>query len=197
MIQTSKSIFPISLFIYSKASNQLPKFDLLPAIVCTALNVINVKSGNTVSITGDGGNAWNYFGPAYKKLAPRLVTYTPYALAYEELLVIKDDETKVQEYLQKRREIEQAYIESYYETRLQDLDIEFLLKTLQEKFGNHIILLCHEEIDEFCHRRVLADYIEMKTDVSIPEVSVTKEGTITYHEPLHYHKQLEKVMTKK
>lgn len=160
-------------------------------------NYTNVKSGNTVSITGDGGNAWNYFGPAYKKLAPRLVTYTPYALAYEELLVIKDDETKVQEYLQKRREIEQAYIESYYETRLQDLDIEFLLKTLQEKFGNHIILLCHEEIDEFCHRRVLADYIEMKTGVSIPEVSVTKEGTITYHEPLHYHKQLEKVITKK
>ena len=131
-------------------------------------NYTNVKSGNIVSITGDGGNAWNYFGPAYKKLAPRLVTYTPYALAYEELLVIKDDETKVQEYLQKRREIEQAYIESYYETRLQDLDIEFLLKTLQEKFGNHIILLCHEEIDEFCHRRVLADYIEMKTGVSIP-----------------------------
>lgn len=80
---------------------------------------------------------------------------------------------------------------------MQDLDIEFLLKTLQEKFGNHIILLCHEEIDEFCHRRVLADYIEMKTGFSIPEVSVTKEGTITYHEPLHYHKQLEKVMTKK
>ncbi len=160
-------------------------------------NYTNVKSGNTVSITGDGGNAWNYFGPAYKKLAPRLVTYTPYALAYKELLAIKDDETKVQEYLQNRREIEQAYIDSYYETRLQDLDIEFLLKTLQEKFGDHIILLCHEEIDEFCHRRVLADYIEMKTGVSIPEVSVTKEGTITYHEPLHYHKQLEKVMTKK
>ena len=51
----------------------------------------------------------------------------------------RQDETKVQEYLQKRREIEQAYIDSYYETRLQDLDIEFLLKTLQEKFGDHII----------------------------------------------------------
>ena len=24
----------------------------------------NVLSGNTVSVTGDGGNAWNYFGPA-------------------------------------------------------------------------------------------------------------------------------------
>ena len=33
-----------------------------------------IKQGNTVSITGDGGNAWGYYGPAYKKLAPRLVT---------------------------------------------------------------------------------------------------------------------------
>ena len=38
----------------------------------------DVKCGNTVSVTGDGGNAWNYFGPAYKKLAPKLVTYVPY-----------------------------------------------------------------------------------------------------------------------
>lgn len=171
--------------------------ETIKTIILGTGNYENVKSGNTVSITGDGGNAWNYFGPAYKKLAPRLATYTPYALAYEELLAIKNDETKGQEYLQKRREIEQTYIESYYKTRLQDLDIEVLLKTLQEKFGNHIILLCHEEIEEFCHRRVLADYIEMKTGVYIPEVSVTKEGTITYHEPIHYHKQLVKVMTRK
>ena len=45
-----------------------------------------IKQGNTVSITGDGGNAWGYYGPAYKKLAPRLVTYTPYTEKYEELL---------------------------------------------------------------------------------------------------------------
>ena len=30
----------------------------------------NVKNGNTVSITGDGGNAFGYFANAYKKLAP-------------------------------------------------------------------------------------------------------------------------------
>lgn len=48
-------------------------------------NYANVESGNTVSITGDGGNAWGYFGPAYKKLAPRLVTYLPYAEGYRKL----------------------------------------------------------------------------------------------------------------
>ena len=51
----------------------------------------NVKSGNTVSITGDGGNAWGYFGPSYKKLAPRLVTYTPYAEKLEELNKLKEE----------------------------------------------------------------------------------------------------------
>ena len=49
-----------------------------------------VKCGNTVSVTGDGGNAWNYFGPAYKKLAPKLVTYVPYSEKYKKLLELKN-----------------------------------------------------------------------------------------------------------
>ena len=31
----------------------------------------NAKSGNLVSITGDGGNAWGFYGNAYKKMSPR------------------------------------------------------------------------------------------------------------------------------
>ena len=51
----------------------------LSKVILGTGNYYDVKSGNTVSVTGDGGNAWGYFGPAYKKLAPKLVTYTPYA----------------------------------------------------------------------------------------------------------------------
>ena len=54
-------------------------------------NYYDVKSGNTVSITGDGGNAWGYYGPAYKKLAPKLVTYTPYAEKLDELNKLKEE----------------------------------------------------------------------------------------------------------
>ena len=50
------------------------------------------KSGNLVSITGDGGVAWNYFGSYYKKLAPRLVTYEKYMEGLESLSNIKDKE---------------------------------------------------------------------------------------------------------
>ena len=49
----------------------------------------DVKCGNTVLVTGDGGNAWNYFGSVYKKLAPKLVTYVPYSEKYKKLLELK------------------------------------------------------------------------------------------------------------
>lgn len=152
----------------------------------------SVKSGNTVSVTGDGGNAWGYYGPAYKKLAPKLVTYKPYAKNYEELLRITDEE----EYLNFRKHIEDEYIESYYNIRLKDLDIEKLLETLYEKFGDNIILLCHEPISEFCHRRLIADYIELKTGIYIPEISVDETGIITKDIPIRYKNRLRKLIDK-
>ena len=85
----------------------------------------NVKSGNTVSITGDGGNAWGYYGPAYKKLAPKLITYVPYAQRYEELLKLREDVLKLKECIKLRKQIEDEYIASYYETRLKNLEIYF------------------------------------------------------------------------
>ena len=135
-----------------------------------------VKSGNTVSVTGDGGNAWEYYGASYKKLAPLLVTYTPYAEKYQELLKLKQDTSKIKEYLEYRYMIEEEYIKSYYETRLKNLDVKELLNTLYSKFGSNIILLCYENIKEFCHRRLIADYIEIKTGIYIPEVSVDDNG---------------------
>ena len=138
-----------------------------------------VKSGNRLSVTGDGGNAWGYFGPAYKKLAPKLVTYLPYANSYQELVKLKNDLTKINEYLKFRKEIEDEYIKSYYDIRLKNLDIDELLVTLNKQFGNDIILLCHEPINEFCHRRLIADYIELKTGIYIPEVNVNKNNQVT------------------
>lgn len=152
-----------------------------------------VKCGNTVSVTGDGGNAWNYFGPAYKKLAPKLVTYVPYSEKYKKLLELKKDLLMKQEYINYRKEIEDEYIKSYYDIRLKDLDVDALLMTLKNKFGENIILLCHEPVNEFCHRRLIADYIELKTGIYIPEVSVSNDGTIKKLEPIRYKNRLQKL----
>lgn len=153
-----------------------------------------VKEGNTVSITGDGGNAWGYYGPAYKKLAPRLVTYANYIKKYDKLLSLKQNYLELQKYVELRKEIEDEYIVSYYETRLKYFNIEELLTTLKSTFGDNIILLCHEPIDEFCHRRLVADYIELETGVYIPEVKVTDEGIVKKLTPIRYKNRLKRVI---
>ena len=152
----------------------------------------SVKSGNTVSVTGDDGNAWNYFGPAYKKLAPRLITYLPYAEGYEKLQQIKDPS----EYLVYRKMIEDEYIYSYYETRLKNLDVDELLNILYSRFGDDIILLCHEDPSEFCHRRLIADYIELETGIYIPEICVSEEGKVKKIMPIRYKNRLNKIINK-
>ena len=161
-----------------------------------------VKSGNTVSITGDGGNAWGYFGPSYKALAPKLVTYLPYAEKYELLKELEEtirdylihnknvNKKYVKEYQKFRKEIEDEYIRSFYEIRLKDLDVYELLYKLEKWFGHDIILLCHETIEEFCHRRLVADYIELKTGIFIPEVEVDEKGFVKKRNPIRYKNRL-------
>lgn len=169
----------------------------LSKVILGTGNYNNVKIGNTVSITGDGGNAWGYFGNSYKKLAPRLITYTPYASQYEELVKLKQDTSKLKEYIEFRKKIENEYIASYYETRLKDLNVEELLSTLENKFGDNIILLCHEPIDEFCHRRLVADYIELMTGIYIPEVIVDNDGMVKKLTPIRYKNRLKQVINNK
>lgn len=179
--------------LYFFCGDSMNKNDIKRVILGTG-SYDNVLSGNTVSITGDGGNAWGYFGPAYKKMAPRLVTYTPYAEGYQELLKLREDITKVKEYLELRKKLEDDYIKSFYEIRLKDLDVFNLIAELEERFGEDIIFLCHEDIKEFCHRRLLADYIELKSGIYIPEVSVDKGGYVKMIQPIRYKNRLREVI---
>ncbi len=63
-----------------------------------------------------------------------------------------------------------------------------LMITLNQKYGEDIIFLCHElpglEINKihFCHRRLLADWIELETGIVIPELSINEYGKITQEE---------------
>lgn len=148
-----------------------------------------VKAGNTLSITGDGGIGWGYTGHAYLKLAPKLATYTPYAEGLEKL-----KELEYMNYVDYKREIEEKYIKSYYELRLKYLDVDLLLDTLNKRFGENIILLCHEPVSEFCHRRLVADYIELKTGEYIPEVKVNKKGKVKELKPIRYLDKLKEIM---
>ena len=156
-------------------------------------NYENVKSGNTVSITGDGGNAWGYYGRAFKKLAPRLKTYEEYI---NNIDFLRNLSLELDEYKKEVKRIEDEYIKSYYQTRLKDVYIYDLLEEMHRRFGNNIILLCHEPIDEFCHRRVLADYIELETGMYIPEVSVDEDYNIKKLKPIRYKNRIYNIINK-
>ena len=141
------------------------RFMVIKATSCYA----NAKSGNLVSITGDGGNAWGFYGPAYKKMSPKLYLWQYYDQNPDNL---------------SEEELIDWYIEEFYNLRLKGLDVNELLNTLKEKFGEDIILLCHElpgskiNKEHFCHRRLLADWIELETGIIIPEVSIDLTGNI-------------------
>ena len=156
-------------------------------------NYENINIGNTVSITGDGGNAWGYYGPSYKKLAPRLVTYSTYASNLERLKELKKDLNYYKEYLEFKKQIEDEYIESFFETRLRNLDVLELMEIFKDKFGTDIIILCHEPIDEFCHRRLFADYVELKAGIYIPEIK-QEENKIIELKPIRYKDRLKKYL---
>lgn len=66
---------------------------------------------------------------------------------------------------------EEEYTQQYM-TKIQNrFDPQALYEKLEEKFkGNDIALLCFEKKGKFCHRRLLAEWLEDKVNVSVPEL---------------------------
>jgi len=59
---------------------------------------------------------------------------------------------------------EQAYIKAYYSEVLRHLDPKKVWIDLADK-----TLLCWEKTGKFCHRRIVAGWLQHNLDVSIPE----------------------------
>lgn len=147
----------------------------------------NAKSGNLVSITGDGGNAWGFFGQSYKKMAPRLYLWEYYDKNPDNL---------------SKEELIDWYMEEFYKLRLKDLNPYEFMNILKEKFGEEIILLCHElpgielNKEHFCHRRYVADWITLETGIVIPEISINEEGIITQEEVYDLKPKIKKLISR-
>ena len=94
------------------------------------------------------------------------------------------------------------YIIEFYNLRLKELNPNELMSTLEEKFGEEIILLCHElpglKINKghFCHRRLLADWIELETGIVTPELSIIESGEITQEEIYDLKPRIKKLIKK-
>lgn len=141
----------------------------------------NLERGNVVSITS---METDY--PTFQKLVPRDIAYQ------EEIKRLKRVREEVVN-LSYLKELEDDFIKDYYHKVLKHLYIEGLMKEMRNRFGEEIILATEEAADEFNHRRIFADYLELETGVYVPEV-VTKTDSIQKIQPVRYKKRLRKVI---
>ena len=56
----------------------------------------------------------------------------------------------------------------YYETVLNELDSTTVVKELQD-FGKDIVLLCYETPEKFCHRHLVAEWLNKNQNLNIYE----------------------------
>jgi len=85
----------------------------------------------------------------YKKLAPPI-----YLVKHYRAKTITDEQ----------------YIDEYCRVVLSKLDPQNVLNEIITLFGDDATLLCFEDPGEFCHRRIVADWIEKGTGVNVPEL---------------------------
>lgn len=144
------------------------------------------KSGNLVSISGDKGKSVGFEGNAYTKLAPKKVFWDKW---HDNIGKIDEDENN------------KYYMSEFYEQVLSKLDANEVLKELQQ-FGEDVVLLCFEKENEFCHRHLVATWLERNLKIEVKEISIDNEGKVEILEKnkkhhIQFNEVLDEHMNKK
>ena len=136
----------------------------------------NCLKGKKVSISGDRGISVGYQGICFPLLAPKLSFWKEW----------HNNIGKISE-----RKNNYFYIKNYYNLVLKQLDA----KEIFNLFNNGTIFLCYEDNNEFCHRHIVAYWLEKELGIKVPEIKVDEFGNITILERPKWIKEiLNKVM---
>lgn len=112
-------------------------------------NLKNVP--NPLSISGKAPH-W-YSGPQFKVLAPKWAFFSAY----------------------KKGEIDAiGYTERYNAEVLAPLDPEEIAERIVELAGPNATLLCYEKPGDFCHRRLVAAWLDERLKIKVPELEVCR-----------------------
>ena len=103
----------------------------------------------TVSISGKAPSF--YKGPEYKGLAPRWQMFNDW----------------------KKGKIDNFGYTKLFNQYLETLDKESVKRAL-ESFGENVVLLCYEKPGDFCHRHIVADWIEENLGLVVEEYDFNK-----------------------
>ena len=95
--------------------------------------------------------------------------------------------------MQQLLSLEGKYVKEYYDVCLREVWLSTLLKEMMNRFGDSIILVSHEGVNEVSPRRLFADYLELKMGIYIPEIAVYEDGSVEKINPKRFTKSLAKV----
>ena len=123
----------------------------------------NCKGGNLVSISGDRGKSADFVGASYTILAPKKDFFR----------VWKDNKTKLSE-----DENNLYYMREFYTKVLSKLDPKQVFDDLS-KFGDTVVILCYEDSFDFCHRHLVAVWLEKELNIEIPEIAIDEDDNVT------------------
>ena len=70
----------------------------------------------------------------------------------------------------------EEYEERYRSEILSRLNPHEVVKDLHALYGRKVALLCFEAAGKFCHRHIVAKWIEENTGISVDELEVKKSG---------------------
>ena len=130
----------------------------------------NCKGSICVTISGDRGRSAKFKGKCYPDLAPKKDFWQ---IWHNNIGKISEEENT------------KYYIHEYYNQVLKNLDPYKILKDL-----DNCIMLCYEKENEFCHRHLVAFWLEEKLNIQINEVKVLDDGRLLKLERPAYLRQL-------
>lgn len=132
-------------------------------------NYFECKAGNLISISHDKGKSAGFEGKTILQLAPKRQFWD----------IWRDNRGKISD-----EENNKYYIEEYYKPILSKVNIEDLLKDEVNP-----ILLCYEKEQEFCHRHIVAEYIEIKYGIKVRDIKIDEKLNIIENERPKYIKE--------
>lgn len=132
-------------------------------------NYFECKAGNLISISHDKGKSAGFEGKTILQLAPKRQFWD----------IWRDNRGKISD-----EENNKYYIEEYYKQILSKVNIEDLLKDEVNP-----ILLCYEKEQEFCHRHIVAEYIEIKYGIKVRDIKIDEKLNIIENERPKYIKE--------
>ena len=121
----------------------------------------NCLKGHLLSISGDRGKSVNFKGACFSALAPKLSFWQIWR---NNIGKVADEENN------------RYYIKEYYEQVLKQLDANEIIKY----FMDGTILLCYEDNLEFCHRHIVAYWLEKTLNISVPAFATLQIGDTSH-----------------